>query len=136
MKVKKRTLILIAAIVWLIAGFNVLNIGLKSYVNNFTILNIILSVIVFSLFWFKIFKKLVFKHTIRIGNFEEDLHFFLKFFDKKSFIMMFAMITLGVCLRVFHLVPDTFIAFFYTGLGSALFLAGLLFGYNFFKFEK
>ncbi|MBS5793580.1 MAG: hypothetical protein KIC92_02325 [Clostridiales bacterium] len=134
MKVKKHTLLLIASLVWLIAGFNVLNIGIVTYKNYVTILNIILSLFVFSIFWFMIFKKLVFKHTNRIKEFKEEFQFFLNFFDKKSFIIMASMITLGVLIRTLHLAPDVFIAVFYSGLGSALFLAGILFGYNYFKY--
>lgn len=81
-----------------------------------------------------IFKKLVFKHTNRIKEFKEEFQFFLNFFDKKSFIIMASMITLGVLIRTLHLAPDVFIAVFYSGLGSALFLAGILFGYNYFKY--
>lgn len=134
MKVKKHTLLLIASLVWLIAGFNVLNIGIVTYKNYVTILNIILSLFVFSIFWFMIFKKLVFKHTNRIKEFKEEFQFFLNFFDKKSFIIMASMITLGVLIRTLHLAQDVFIAVFYSGLGSALFLAGILFGYNYFKY--
>ena len=134
MKVKKHTLLLIASLVWLIAGFNVLNIGIVTYKNYITILNIILSLFDFSIFWFMIFKKLVFKHTNRIKEFKEEFQFFLNFFDKKSFIIMASMITLGVLIRTLHLAPDVFIAVFYSGLGSALFLAGILFGYNYFKY--
>ena len=136
MKVKKHTLLLIARLVWLIAGFNILHIGVTTYKGYVNLINIIFSLIVFSMFWFMIFSKLVFKHTLRIKNFKEELHFFLKFFDKKSFIIMVFMITFGVLIRTLHLAPDVFIAVFYTGLGSALFLAGLLFGYNYFKHFK
>lgn len=133
MKVKKHNLLLIASIIWLIAGFNILHIGIVSYANHVTILNLFLSFLVFSFFWFMIFSKLVFKHTNRIKTFEEDLQFFLNFFDKKSFIIMFCMILFGVLIRTLHLAPDVFIAVFYSGLGLALFLAGLLFGYNYIK---
>ena len=32
MKIKKRNLLLLAAIVWMIAGFNILPVGMESYV--------------------------------------------------------------------------------------------------------
>ncbi|WP_317367302.1 hypothetical protein [uncultured Tyzzerella sp.] len=133
MKVKKHTLLLIASFIWLIAGFNVLRIGIVTYKDYISIFNIVLSLAVFSMFWFMVFSKLVFKHTKRINNFTEDLQFFLNVFDKKSFIIMACMITFGILIRILHLAPDVFIAVFYSGLGSALFLAGLLFGYNYFK---
>lgn len=74
------------------------------------------------------------QHTItsRISAYEEELHFFLKFFDVKSFIMA-VMMTVGIWLRSSGVAPDRFISFFYTGLGTSLLLAGLLFACNFAK---
>lgn len=45
---------------------------------------------------------------------------------------MFFMMTLGISLRKLNLAPLYFIKFFYTGLGSALFLAGVRFIKNYF----
>ncbi len=136
MKVKKHNLLLLASIVWLIAGFNVLNIGIKSYKGYVNIINIPLSILVFFMFWLMIFKKLVVKHTFRITNLDDIPHFFLNFFDKKSFLIMFFMIFLGICLRLFHLAPMVFIAIFYTGLGFSLFLAGILFLFNYLNYKS
>ena len=74
------------------------------------------------------------QHTItsRISACEEALHLFLKFFDVKSFIMAM-MMTGGIWLRSSGVAPDRFIAFFYTGLGASLLLAGPLFACNFAK---
>ena len=44
---------------------------------------------------------------------------------------MAVMMTGGIGLRLSGLAPERFIAVFYTGLGAALLLAGLLFGRNF-----
>lgn len=41
------------------------------------------------------------------------------------------MMTGGIALRVSGLAPERFIAVFYTGLGAALLLAGVLFGRNY-----
>lgn len=43
------------------------------------------------------------------------------------------MMTFGIGLRVSGLCPDLFIAVFYTGLGTALFLAGASFASNYFQ---
>ena len=61
------------------------------------------------------------------------MHFFLKSFDVKSFIIMAVMMTAGIWLRSSGVAPDRFIAFFYTGLGASLLLAGLLFACSFAK---
>ncbi len=133
MKVSKKTLILLAGIVWLIAGVNIMAIGIQIYKPYLNLINLVLSSLVFCFFWFMIFSKLVRKHTKRISSYQEEYHLFLKFFDKKSYIIMIFMMTMGICLRKFHLVPDIFIAVFYSGLGFALGLAGILFLYNYFK---
>lgn len=133
MKVKKHNLLLIASIVWLIAGFNILKIGIETYVGYTKLLNFFLSIIVFIIFWFAIFYKLTKKHTHRIHSYEIEKQFFLNFFDLKSFIIMAFMIIFGITIRTFNLLPDRFIAIFYTGLGAALFLAGIIFGLNYYK---
>lgn len=136
MKVKKRTLLLIACIVWSIAGFNVLRIGIWAYPPYLSIINFLLSIIVFSLFQYFIFERLVKKHTKRIRNYTDEKLFFLKFFDIKSFIIMAVMMGGGIYLRVSSLAPDIFIAVFYTGLGASLLLAGILFGKNYYTFTN
>lgn len=133
MKVQKNTLLLIACLVWGAAGFNILKIGLLAYPNYLQPLNYALSLLVFAIFQFLIFGKLVKKHTQRINGYVEEKQFFLKFFDVKSFIIMAFMMTFGIVLRATNIALERFIAVFYTGLGSALALAGLLFGYQFVK---
>ena len=136
MKVKKHHLLFFACIVWMIAGFNVLKIGIESYNEYRTILNYGLTILVFLVFWFMVFYKLTVKHTTRIQGYEEEKQFFYKFFDLKSFFIMAFMISFGIIIRTFHLLPERFIAVFYTGLGAALFLAGVLFGVNYFTVLK
>ena len=135
MKVKRNTLLLLACLIWSAAGFNILRIGLMAYPAYRAGINYLLSALVFVVFQVFIFGKLVKKHTARIGAYEEKFHFFLKFFDKKSFAIMAVMVTVGIWLRSSGLAPERFIAFFYTGLGASLLLAGLLFGRNFAKAE-
>ena len=136
MKVKKRTLLLIACIVWSLAGFNIVRIGVLAYPPYVTVINIFLSILVFSIFQYFIFGKLVKKHTKRIHKYEEEKQFFLKFFDMKSFIIMAVMMTGGILLRSSNLAPDAFIAVFYTGLGASLLFAGLLFGKNYLTYHS
>ena len=131
--VKKNTLLFLACIVWAAAGFNVLRIGIISYPGYVTAVNIILSLIVFAVFQKFIFGKLVIKHTARIKSYGNEKKFFLNFFDVKSFIIMAFMMGGGIWLRASGIAPLRFIAFFYTGLGASLFLAGILFGINFIK---
>lgn len=130
MKVKRNTLLLLACLVWTAAGFNILRIGLMSYPAYRSALNVLLSVLVFAVFQVFVFGKLVTRHTARITGYPETRHFFWKFFDGKAFAIMAVMMSGGIGLRASGLAPERFIAVFYTGLGAALLLAGLLFGRN------
>lgn len=134
--VKNRTLLFIAGIVWLIAGYNVLKIGIMAYVNHIYIVNLFMSFIVFFIFWKFIFKKLVKKHTVRIQMYGNERKYVWNFFDRPSFIIMVFMMTMGIIIRVFDLLPEIIIAIFYLGLGSALFGAGINFIKNYIDYTN
>lgn len=136
MKVNKKTLLLIAGIVWGIAGFNVLRLGVLAYCDYLSFINMLISLLVFAVFQYFIFSPLVRKHTKRILDYNEIRQLFLKFFDLKSFCIMAVMIGGGIYLRSSGLAPDRFIAVFYTGLGTSLFLAGILFLKNYIMQRK
>lgn len=130
-KVKSKSLLIIAGLVWLIAGFNVARLGLISFFTIEKNINLyIFSLIIFFLFGF-MFYKMTKKHTKRILAYEGKIYFW-KFFDKKSYLIMVFMMGGGVGLRSMKILPDYFVGFFYTGLGFALALAGLTFIKNYF----
>ena len=129
--VKKSTLLLLACLVWTAAGFNILRIGLLCYPGLVTPVNLLLSLVIFEVFRRFIFIRLVHKHTARILAYEQERQFFWRFFDAPSFAIMAVMMSGGIGLRASGLAPQVFIAVFYTGLGAALLLAGLLFGLRF-----
>ena len=125
--VKKNTLILIAGIVWAIAGFNIVRIGLIAYQGNLTWWRGLLSAAVYAAFQVFVFGKMVTKHTQRILAYPDERQNFFRFFDVRSYLIMAFMMTLGIGLRVSGVVPNGFIAYFYTGLGASLLTAGVLF---------
>lgn len=131
MKVRKDYLILIAGIVWLIAGVNIFRIALEAGHGVWHFASIVVAVIVFALFFFFIFGRMVEKHTDRIMGYESHKVWVFHFFDTKSYIIMAFMITLGIVVRALNLLPDHYIAMFYAGLGSALLAAGVAFITNF-----
>lgn len=134
-RVKKEHLLLIAGAVWLMAGFNVARLGMISYGNVEGAWYLyFLSLVIFALFG-RMFFNMTEKHTERVLAYEETMPFWY-FFDKKSYIIMFFMMSMGISLRATGLLPEGFIAFFYTGLGCALALSGILFLRNFFLFGK
>ncbi|MEF9968499.1 MAG: hypothetical protein RR766_08280 [Longicatena sp.] len=131
--VNKHVLLGIAGSIWLIAGLNVGRLGLLDYKKLPTIsfYHIICSLIVFVLFG-TMFYKMTQKHGKRIMLYEEIQRPIWNFFDTKSYIIMIAMMSGGISLRAFGLVSPEFVAVFYTGLGCALGLAGIVFWQLFF----
>ena len=130
-KVKKRTLLLKHGIVWFIAGFNVARLGIISYIGiEQKWYWYALSAVIFMLFGMMFF-MMSRKHTKRIMGYEEERQPFWRFFDLKDYIIMAVMMGGGIGLRAAGVFPDRFVAFFYTGLGCALALAGVLFIRNY-----
>jgi small-conductance mechanosensitive channel len=127
--IPKNHLMLIAGLVWCAAGAMVCLIGLPlefglapSHLILFP-----LAVVIFLVFYFLVFSRLVRKHTDRIRARTEDRLPAWNFFNASSWAVMAVMMGGGMALRFSHLMPDWMIAFFYSGLGVALFLCGVRF---------
>lgn len=82
------------------------------------------------------FLKMSKKHGKRISGYKEEYRPFWNFFDAKAYIIMAVMMGGGIGLRAAGVFPHMFVAFFYTGLGCALFLAGIIFMYMFVRYDK
>lgn len=123
----KHDLFLLAGILWCIGGFMVLKLGLTSWKQYNNVLINSSVVIIFIFFYQFIFSRLVKKHETRILNYPQERMYWYQFFDAKSYIIMFTMMSLGIILRHFQLMKISFYSYFYTGLGFALFLCGLKF---------
>lgn len=133
--VNNRTLLLIAGIVWLIAGFNVARLGILSYqIIPFHWYYVPLSILVFCAFG-TMFFRMTMKHTKRITSYQEKKPFWY-FFDVKSYIIMICMMSGGIGFRSAGIFPDQFVAFFYSGLGCALALAGIVFVVRFITYRR
>ena len=111
MKVNRTTLLLIAGIVWCIAGINILRIGIVTYPPYIGIVQLVLSVLIFVAFMM-MFRRIVIRHRERILHLPEERVPFWLFFDKKSYILMIFMMGLGIALRSTGIAPDIFIAVF------------------------
>ena len=127
--VNRQFLLITAGIVWSIAGTNILRIGIVTWMNSTQdwMFKIGEATVVLLLLFVYIFRKLYYKHTRRIEEKKEDKNCPFSFLDVKSWIMMVFMIALGITIRSLHLLPDSFISVFYTGLSIALILTGILF---------
>jgi small-conductance mechanosensitive channel len=129
LSIPKNHLMLIAGVVWCTAGAMVCMVGLPLELGLAPehLVLVPLAVAIFLAFYFLIFSRLVRKHTGRIRARTDDRLPFWQVFDAGSWMVMAMMMGGGIALRSSHLVPDWVIAFFYSGLGVALFLCGVRF---------
>src|SRR5689334_20985938 len=127
--IPKNRLMLIAGVVWCVAGAMVSGIGLPLLwkLGSTQLVLYPLAGAVFLIFYFLIFSRLVVKHTERIRERSEQRLPFWNFFDTSSYVVMVIMMAGGMWLRLSHIVPNWMIAFFYSGLGVALFSCGVRF---------
>ena len=126
--VSPNTLLITAGTIWSLAGVNILRIGLTCWIDDghYWLFKVCEASLVFLLFFGIIFHRLYKKHTLRISQ-KKGKHCPFSFFDVKGWIVMIGMIAMGIVIRTCHLLPDSFIAVFYTGLSLALLGTGLRF---------
>lgn len=127
--VQKNRLILVAGIVWCLAGAMVCLIGLPLELRLAPehLVLLPLAAVIFVAFDNLVFSRLVRKHTHRIRSEPADRLPIWRFFNASSWAVMGVMMGGGMALRLSGVVPDWAIAFFYSGLGLALLLAGVRF---------
>lgn len=128
-KVNKSTLILLAGAFWLFAGFKVFSIGLVAFSSILTsrCIESIATIVIFGLFTGFVFSRLAHKYTKRILELNEEKNYFYLCFNLKGYMIMAFMMTLGIVVRNFHLLPNEMLSSLYMGLGASLMLGGCLF---------
>ncbi len=127
--IPRNHLILVAGLVWCLAGAMVCVVGLplEFRLAPTHLVLVPLAAAIFLAFYAFVFSPLVRKHTIRIQARREERLPVWQFFNASSWAIMAVMMGGGMALRLSHVAPDWAIAFFYSGLGAALFLCGLRF---------
>lgn len=136
-KVKPDKLLVIASLVWLLAGINILRLGLIAITETQLVAALLAVGVVVTFFFFHpMFSKLVGKQSNRIRGYGEERTCAFAFFDVKGYVMMAIMMGGGIALREFGIIPAWIVAFMYTGIGSALALAGIGFAIHYFKRGK
>ena len=127
LRIGTRHLILVNGVLWMAIGTKIGLIGVDSYrQNDAAWWHYLLSALVFAGFYM-MFTGIVRKYSERIESMPEPRTSIFKTFSIKGYIIIAFMITLGITLKRIPQVPQTFIAWFYCGLGPGLFSAGVRF---------
>ena len=135
-RVSKRYLLLVAALVWTFAGGMLLLRGFSTdhaSEPNWT-LKIVFCLVGGLLFYKVMFDRISSKHVKRIKSMETERPVVFSFFNLKSYIMMFSMITMGVTFRLTGLVSPVHLALVYVTMGIPLLMSSIRFYYTFFNF--
>ena len=128
LKIPTRHLILLNGLLWSTIGIKILLTGISYYLRLPVIhwWYYLLSGFVFAGFYV-MFTGIVRKYAERIEAMPEPKTSIFKTFSVKGYIIIAFMITLGITLKRIPQVPDSFIAWFYCGLGPGLLSAGIRF---------
>jgi len=137
LSVSKRVLLFEAALVWTFAGIMLLFRGdamLESF-SGFSWSKIVACIIGGLVFFRVVFSGISRKHVNRITNLVGDHHHFYDFFNRRSYLMMLGMISMGIFLRKSMIVPPSSLALAYITMGIPLLLSSFRF-YNHWYFYK
>lgn len=128
LKIPTRHLLLVNGLLWTAIGIKIALTGVDYYrrLDSVHWWYFLLSVLVFGGFWF-MFTGVVRKYSARIMSMPEPRTSIFKTFSVKGYLVIAFMIALGITLRRIPHVPDSFIAWFYCGLGPGLLSAGIRF---------
>ena len=127
-RIPTRYLLLVNGLLWMAVGVKILLTGVDYYgrLESIPWWYFLLSAVVFAGFWF-MFTGVVRNYSARIMSMTEPKTSIFKTFSIKGYIIIAFMITLGIVLKRIPQVPDSFIAWFYCGLGPGLLSAGVRF---------
>jgi hypothetical protein len=127
--VSKRMLLLEAALVWTLAGVMLLFRGSLILIasSGFSWINILACTLSGLIFFVLMFSRISLAHINRITHLSENHHWFYEFFNRRSYLMMLSMISLGVLLRRASILPSTYLSLAYITMGIPLLLSSFRF---------
>lgn len=128
----KRILLFIAALVWTFAGVMLFSRGIAMMrIDSHSFgLRFIISLVSGALFYWVLFTRISKKHVNRIIQLPVERPAVFSFFDKKGYIMMIGMISLGVFLRTTGIVAPFYLSVLYVTMGVPLFISSIRFYYS------
>ncbi|MFZ4464165.1 MAG: hypothetical protein ACOYN5_09970 [Bacteroidales bacterium] len=127
--VPRKYLMLIAGIVWSIAGSILL---FKSYkFMNFEVkyifIYLFICVLTGLLFFYFLFSKISKRHIDRLNGFRNERYSIFSFFNLRSYLLMFGMISMGIIIRKLQLVQNQTLAYVYLTMGIPLLISSFRF---------
>lgn len=135
--VPKRHLLLVAALIWAMAG-GILGARGAAYLagaSDHLLLRYAAALVGGVVFFLMVFARISLKHITRIRAIDVVSPCLFSFFNFRSYLMMAVMISAGITLRTFHLVAPVPLGTFYICMATPLLLSAVRFVYAFAKYE-
>jgi hypothetical protein len=134
-RVSKHYLLLVAAMVWTFAGGMLLFRGFtfNETLPQHWILELIACIIAGLLFFRLLFNRISSKHVFRIQNLSIKQPCLFSFFNFRSYLLMFSMITLGILLRISGFASKEYLSLMYITMGIPLLMSSFRFYHTFFN---
>jgi len=134
--VPKPVLIALGAALWGFAAFRILKMGFM-FVEKHALyhwINYLIGVAGFIPFFMLVFRKVSLRYINRIKNLPQRRPCMFAFFDLRGYILMSFMITMGIMVSHWKLIPELYKGTFFISLGLSLFASSIFYiveGVNF-----
>ena len=127
--VSKRNLLLVAGLVWTIAGGMLISRALMALwiIDHHMWMEILAGIVLGALFYIMLFARISATHITRITLITIDNPCFFSFFNVRSYILMAIMITGGITLRKMDIINREILYTFYLTMGIQLLVSAIRF---------
>ncbi|MFV0391937.1 MAG: hypothetical protein ACK5KP_08680 [Paludibacteraceae bacterium] len=133
----KQSLLFVASLVWAFAGSMLLYRGtlMLAESSNHLILKLASCLVAGVFFFYAMFVKISGKNIKRIKSLPDERPSVFLFFNRKGYIMMVGMISLGIFLRKTGIIPVGYLALIYITMGIPLLISAVRFLLNGFNYN-
>lgn len=137
MQISKKKLFYIAALVWTLAACKVLDIGFFDLLKDHpsVLFNTGFAILGCLVFFRLAFLNVLLRNIKRVVRSAEDKLPAWAFFDRKGYITMVFMISLGFFIRKLPFIPEVYLGTFYLVIGFSLLAGALSFVYAGLKYD-
>ena len=134
--VPRQVLVILGAALWGFAAYRILKLSYIKIEGNArnSLLNYFIGVLGFIPFYWFVFRKVSKRYIMRIINLESDRPCVFAFFDFRGYILMSLMISMGIFISRWPLIPDLYKGTFFVSLGLSLLASAIYYLYAGFRY--
>ncbi len=127
--VPKPVLIALGAALWGFAAYRILSLGFIFIERNalYHWLNYLIGIAGFIPFFLLVFRKVSLRYVNRIKNLPQKRPCMFAFFDVRGYILMSFMITMGIAISHWKVIPELYKGTFFISLGLSLLASSIFY---------